>query len=120
MEKELSEKELLQYEEVAKGLATKYGVPKVHVYVGIEPDTNKRIVAYIKEPSYLQKMYAMDKISTLGAAAAGEELREALTLREESDPLTYGAGVECDSYKLAIVYTCIGIIELCQNAFKKK
>lgn len=117
---ELSAEEIAIYDSKASELAIKYGVPKVHVYVGIQDETNKRIVAYLKEPTFIQKMYAMDKLTNLGAFASGNDLREALTIKEESDPLTYGDGNESDKYKMAIITVCIQMIEVAQNAFSKK
>ena len=117
---EITETEQKQFEEKAKELARKYGVSKVHVYAGIEPETNERIVGYLKEPSYLQKLMAMDKIHSVGVFMASNDLREAITIKEESHPLTYGEGFECDSYKLGMSTTCIPIIEIIQNSFKKK
>lgn len=117
---ELTAEEVANYEAIATGLATKYGIVKVHIYVGLENETNQRVVAYLKEPTFLQKMYAMDKLTTIGAFASGNELRDAVILKEESNPLTYGEGNECDKYKMAIISNCIEMIEVAKNAFSKK
>jgi hypothetical protein len=117
---ELTAEETANYEKIASEIAKKYAISKVNVYVGLDSITNERVVAFIKEPTFLQKMYAMDKLTTLGAFASGNELRETLTLKEESNPLTYGDGTECDKYKMGIVTQCIQLIEVAQNILEKK
>jgi len=117
---ELSAIETKEYNAKAEELAKKYGVSKVHVYVAIEPETKERIVGYLKEPNYMQKLFAMDKIATVGMFAAGDEMREALTLKDESDPRTYSTTSDCDPYRLGMTGSCIPIIEVIQNSFKKK
>ncbi|HXS58984.1 MAG TPA: hypothetical protein VN726_22830 [Hanamia sp.] len=116
----LSDEEIAAYDEHAKELARKYNVSKVHVYIGIDKSTNERIVGFLKEPNYLQKVFALDKIATVGMFAAGDELREALTLKEESDPRTYSTSQDCDCYRLGMTGTCVPIIEVINNSFKKK
>jgi hypothetical protein len=119
---ELSANEIKEYNTKADELAKKYGVSKVHVYVAIEPDTKERIVGYLKEPNFTQKLFAMDKIATVGMFSAGNDLREALTLKGEgeSDPRTYNTTSDCDPYRLGMTGFCIPIIEVIQNSFKKK
>ena len=117
---ELTAEEIAGYEAEADGLAKKYGVPKVHVYIGVDPETDERVVGFLKEPNYLQKIFTLDKIATVGIFAAGEELREILTLREESDPRTYGTTADCDAYRLGMVGACVPIVNVIQNSFKKK
>jgi len=100
-------------------LAVKYGTPKVHVYVGVSPEGEK-IIGYIKEPSYLQKVVALDKIATAGMFMAADELRQVLTIKEESDPRTYETAADFDGYRLGMTGTCMTMIEVVQNSFKKK
>lgn len=111
---------MLAYQDEAEILAKKYGVAKVHVYVGVDPITNENVVGFMKEPSYIQKVLAMDKIATTGMFMAGDELREVLTLKEESDPRTYGESSDCDKFRLAMATICVTMIEVVQNTFKKK
>lgn len=106
-------------EQKAASLAAKYNTPKVHVYVGVSPEGEK-IVGFIKEPSYLQKIVALDKIATVGMFMAADELRQTLTLKEESDPRTYETATEFDGYRLGMTGTCMTMIEVVQNSFKKK
>lgn len=113
------ENEMIILEDMARTLAEKYKVPKVHVYVGVSPEGEK-IVGFIKEPSYLQKIVALDKIATVGMFMAADELRQTLTLKEESDPRTYETAAEFDGYRLGMTGTCMTMIEVVQNSFKKK
>ena len=117
---ELTQKEIEGYEVEAAELAKKYGVSKVHVYVGIDPETDERVVGFLKEPNYLQKIVTLDKISTVGLFVAADELRGAITLREESDPKTYDESSAYDDYRLGMVGTCIPIVKVIENSFKKK
>ena len=112
---ELTKQEIEQYEAEAAKLAEKYKISKVHVYVGIADD-DSRVVGFIKEPSYLQKIVAMDKIAMVGPFTAGEELRETLTLKEESDPRT----MEMDEFKLGMASLAMTVIRAAENSFKKK
>jgi len=113
---ELTPEEIASYEEHAATLARKYNVSKVHVYVGLIEDTNERVVGYMKEPTYLQKMFALDKMSSVGPFASGEELRDAITLKEESDPRTQDE----DRFKLGMAGACVAAIKIINNSFKKK
>lgn len=116
----VSSEELSKYEEIAKTLAAKYGVSKVHIYIGIEPETKERVVCYLKEPNYIQKIYVMDKMAQSMPFAAGDELRDLITLKEESDPRTYLENSAYDNFRLGVVGTCVQIIDVIQNSFKKK
>jgi len=116
---ELTAEEIAILEQNCIELAKKYGVAKVHLYVGLTAE-NERIVGYIKEPTYLQKIYAMDKIASVGAFTAAEEMRAILTITEESNPHTYSTANDCDVYRLGMATTCLPIIEVSVNAFKKK
>jgi hypothetical protein len=117
---QLTPEENAGYEAKAVEISKKLGVSKVYPYVGIDPDTKERIVGFIKEPNYLQKIFAMDKIATVGMFMAGEELRSVLTIEDESDPRTYSTASDCDRFRLAMASICVTIIEVVQNSFKKK
>jgi hypothetical protein len=120
--KELTAEENEYYQERATELAKKYNVSKVHVYVGIDETTGERVVGYLKEPNYTQKIMAMDKIATVGIFVASDELRAALTLKGEgeSDERTYSDFGMYDSYKLGMAGTATTILEVVKNSFKKK
>lgn len=113
----LQEQEMEALNERCEQLSKKHG-RKVHAYVSINESTGDRVVGFYKEPNYAQKLYAMDKIASVGPFTAGEELRQALTLtgEDESNPLIYSE----DKYKLAIAGICISLIEVATNDFKKK
>lgn len=100
-------------------LIEKHKVVNVYAYVAVDA-SGKKIVGFIKEPSYIQKVMALDKMSTVGMFMAANELREALTLKEDSDPETYIEAPECDKYRLGMTSVCMGIVEVANNSFKKK
>ena len=113
----IKQEEIQILESYAEELAKKHGLKKVHIYVSVD-ETGDRVVGYYKEPTYAQKLYAMDKIASVGPFSAGEELRQFLTLtgEGESDQRIYTE----DRYKLAIAGLCIELIEVAKNDFKKK
>jgi len=117
---DLTVDEISEVEAIAEGLAKKYNVAKVHAYIGVDPVTKERVIGYMKEPNYPQKIFTLDKIASVGIFAAGDELREVLTLREESDPRTYGTSSNCDGFRLGMTGACVPIVNLIQNSFKKK
>jgi len=117
---ELTEKEYLDAEEICIDLAKKYSTPKVHIYIGIIEETNERVVGYLKDPTYIQKVVAMDKINSVGMFMAAEELREALTLKDESDERTYSTSPSCDGFRLGMAGVCMTMIDVIKNSFKKK
>jgi hypothetical protein len=116
---ELTAEEITVLEQNCVTLATKHNVAKVHLYVGLG-EGNERIVGYIKDPSYVQKIMAMGKISTVDPFVASEDMRSALTLTEESDPRTYSTAPDCDKYRLGMATACLPLIEVAVNTFKKK
>jgi hypothetical protein len=117
---ELTPEEIAEFETVAEGLAKKYNVSKVHLYIGIAPDTNERVVAYFKEPNFVQKIFTMDKVAMGGMFSAADALREIITLKEESDPRTFSDNSVYDEFKMGAVGTCVEIIEVVKNSYKKK
>ena len=117
---ELSDDEFKMYSDKADLLAVSKNVSKVHPVVQIDPDTLERKVCYLSEPNYVTKLTVMDKALTVGPYIAGEELRQACVIKEESDAITYGDSPECDRYKLGVVDYCILMVRRLQNQFKKK
>lgn len=117
---ELSESEIKAYSAKAEELAIREKVSKVHPVVQIAPETLKRTVCYLREPNYLTKIRVMDKATTAGVYTAADELREACTMKDVSDPVTYGEGPESDSYKLGVTDYCLTLVTRLQNQFKKK
>lgn len=118
--KELTQEEIDTYDAKAEALAKVHNVSKVHPVVQINPYTLARTVCYLREPNYTTKLRIMDKATTGGVYSAADELREALVLKEESDPITYSEAPESDIYKLGVVDQCLVMIERLQNQFKKK
>lgn len=118
----VSDKRMAELEKEAAAIAKKHKVKKVHVYVHVNPETKEEVVAYVKEPSYVQKLFAMDKISMVGPFSAGEEMRQILTLQGEgeSDPKSYDSDEANDVYRLGVAGFCLQIIKVANNQFKKK
>jgi hypothetical protein len=120
LSKNLTPEEIAEFEAIAAELAKKYSVPKVHLHIGINPATNERVVAYLKEPIFVQKIYILDKVASVGMFSAANNLLEAVILKEESDPKTYEDYPANDDYRLGVVGTCVEIIEVVKNSYKKK
>jgi hypothetical protein len=116
---EITDEEITLYEQAAGVLAKKYNVAKVHVYIGLGED-NERIVGYLKEPSYQQKLMAMGKLSTTDPFLAAEEMRGVLTIEEDSDERTFSKSNSCDKYRIGMATTCLTFLEVAANAYKKK
>lgn len=108
-----------EYQKKAEEIAKAINASKVHIYVAKDEEGND-VVGYIKDPSYIQKLAAMDKVATVGPFMAGEELRQILTIQEHSDSRTYAASSECDKYRLGMASRCLEIVEIAANEFKKK
>ncbi|RYD57288.1 MAG: hypothetical protein EOP56_08235 [Sphingobacteriales bacterium] len=102
----------------AQELSTLYKV-KVHPFVFVEPETQEQIIGYIKEPSRVVKVYAMDKM-VLQPATAGMDLLEACLLKAESDPRIYSEAPEYDKFYLGAVSFATNMVTLSQNQLKKK
>lgn len=117
---ELTAEETKTYQDKADELAKKHEVSKVHPVVQIDKDTKERKVCYLKEPNYTTKIRVMDKVVQGGTYTAADELREAIVIKDASDPITYGESPECDAYKLGITDYCLTIVRRLSNQFKKK
>lgn len=112
----LSPEELANYEAKANEIAKERGVPKVHPVVFIHPETKKRIVAYLRQPTFAEKLHAMDTALTAGVFMSGNNLMELLLIREHSD-----ASIENDDdAKMGLVDYCTGLVSRYQNQFGKK
>lgn len=119
--KQLTEAEKEQYAQRAEEIAKELNLSKVYPAVFINPDTNDRVVCYIKEPNYMMKLVALDKGSSLGLNIAAEELRQNCTLTEHSDAITYGDTPACDPYKLGVCnYIVSNLVSSYVDQYKKK
>ena len=116
----LSEDEIAAYDSQCNELAKRESVPKVHCCVIVKPGTFERVACFIREPNFPTKLNVLSKMVSLGIYPASDELREACTIKDASDPLTYGESAECDDYKLGVVNFCMGIIKPLQNVYDKK
>lgn len=119
---QLTQEELDFYQQKADTLSVQPTVnAKVYPVIFITPVTLDRVEAYLKEPKYVVKIRITDKISQLGIASAMDELRELCTIKEDSNPLTYGEGPECDRFKLGLVNFCSeNLMKSSINQHKKK
>jgi len=114
----LSPEEVSEIEAKVKDLEAKHKT-KVFSCVMLRPVTNERVIAYIKEPDFRNKLILMDKASTLGAFQASDELRMLYLIREESHPLTYADSSEADTFKLGVVNFCTEMITMATDQLKK-
>lgn len=116
----LSDEEIQQFEDKATELGSKYGT-KVHICVLFrfnDPEFG-RIVAYIREPEYVNKLMYMDKVAMMGMRVVADEIREKYLIREESSIETFGDHQDFDRYKLGVSEKCIDIIQISLNQLKK-
>ena len=116
----LSDEEISAYDDRAAQLAKEKCVSKVHPVVMIDPETLDRKVCYLTEPNYPTKIRVMDKAATLGPWTAADELREACTIKEASDAITYSEAPDSDRYKMGINDYCLLMVNRLSNQFKKK
>ncbi len=95
---------------------------KVHPMVFKDPDNDEIIVGFIKEPSRMQKIAVMDKMTMGGTYSAGSELLDIILIREESDSRIYSEKSEDDKIYLGAVSAAADTIRLLidQSRAKKK
>ena len=103
-----------EIEKKATELSAKLGCNVLPI-VFVDEETNEQIVGYIKEPSRMVKLRAMDKAMTSPMTSASE-MFEAIFLREESDPRIEKE----DKYYLGATMEAFKTVELAVNSFKKK
>lgn len=112
----LTPEEIANYEAKAVEIAKERGVPTVHPVVFIQPDTNKRIVAYLRQPTFSEKLHAMDQALTAGVYMSAYNLSELLLIKDKSDAI-----VETnDDARMGVVDYCMGLVSRYQNQFAKK
>lgn len=112
----LSPEEITAYEAKAVEIAKERGVPKVLPVVFIQPETFKRIVAYLRQPTFAEKLHAMDQALTSGVYMSAYNLSELLLIKDKSDAI-----VETnDDAKMGVVDYCMGLVSRYQNQFAKK
>lgn len=118
--KELSQEEIELYSAKAKEISITIGGTEVHPIVVIHPTSFERKVCYVKEPSFLQKLDALDKAMELGVYKSAYFLFEQIVLKEYSDAVTFSDSSESDAYKLGAVTEVSALVKMYQNQFKKK
>ncbi len=90
----------------AEELTTKLGI-KVHpITFIVDSQASDFVIGYIKEPSRLVKMRAMDKVSLGQSSFAYLELLESCIIKDESDPRILSEKPENDTYNLGASKFC--------------
>ena len=118
---EISEDEYKQLDEKCLELQKKYSCAKVHYTVQLKTDgTNERVCAFIKEPSFTDKLILMSKVKEDNQYLIADEIRQIYQLRDESDSLTYDDSYIGEPYKLGVVHKCLDIISIVRDRAKKK
>jgi hypothetical protein len=119
--KHLTDKEREEYAAKAKELSESLKCGQVYPVVFVNPENNERAVCYLKEPNYMMKLVALDKANSLGLMIAAEELRVNCTIKEESNPLTFGDQPQCDPYKIGVCnYLVSNVVSSYIDQYKKK
>lgn len=118
--KELSQEEIEIYSNKAKEISAKIGGAEVHPIIVIDPITFERKECYVKEPSFLQKLDALDKAMEIGVYKSAFILFEQIVLKDHSDAITFSDAPGSDAYKLGAVTEVSALVKMYQNQFKKK
>ena len=95
-------------------LSNQFGGLVTPLVYDIDEDT--QVVGYLKKPTFLQKSYAFDKVAMKEMTDAGDYLLTACLIKEESNE----AFINNDDIRLSAVMSCIGLIKVYENSFKKK
>ena len=98
----------------ADELSKKLGVNVLPI-VFVDEDTNEQIVGYIKEPTRIVKLRAMDKAMT-SPMTASAELLESVLIRDQSDTRIDTV----DKYYMGATVEAFKTVEISVNSFKKK
>jgi hypothetical protein len=80
----------------------------------------EEIVGFIREPQRIVKQRALDAAIQKGTTVAAGELLEALIIRDESDPRIFSDESQYDEFYFGASMACFELINISQNAFKKK
>ena len=117
---QLTEAEILAFETKAQEIAKQRGYAQVHPVVFIMPESLERIVAYLRNPSFTEKLYAMDQSAISGPWMASMNMMDLLLIKEESHALASSDAPQADNVKLGIVNYCLNLVTYYSNQFKKK
>lgn len=116
----LTEEEVKAINEKCEKLAEENKVSKVYACVLFKPDFT-RVISYVSEPKFLDKVALMDKAFQYGPYQAANDIRELYLIKEYSDPLTFGETPECDPYKLGLLnFIVANVVQSASGEFKKK
>lgn len=93
---------------------------KVHPVVFKDPDTGEDIDAYVKEPSRMQKIAVLDKMTMVGAYSASAELVDVLLIKEHCHPRVTSERSEDDAVYIGVLQAVTDLVKLLVNQAKKK
>ena len=91
----------------------------VHPIVFQEPESDERIVGFLKEPPRHVKLRVLDKGMTSPMTASAEMI-DAYLIREDSDARIWDEKPENDKYYLGATMVANDLIKMSINQFKKK
>ncbi|EHQ30025.1 hypothetical protein [Mucilaginibacter paludis] len=103
----------------AEELTVKEGV-KVYPITFIGKDESDLVIGFIKEPSFLVKARAMDKVYTGMGFSANLEILSACLLTEHSDPRLLSETYPNDRYKLGAAKYCGDLLLMATDQTEKK
>lgn len=118
--KELSQEEIELYSAKAKEISITIGGTEVHPIVILHPETYERKVCYIKEPSFMQKLDALDRAVAIGQFKSAYILFEQVIIKEHSDAIMFSDSSESDAYKMGAIGVVDKLVVTYSNEFKKK
>lgn len=78
-----------------------------------------QVVAYLKEPTRIVKMRALDKMTSM-PVMAGEELLLTCLVKEESDPRILSESSGDDKIYFGACYAALRLVEVSLDQYKKK
>lgn len=103
-------------DEIGRGLKC-----RVHPVVIVIPGTLERAVCYIKEPTFQQKISALDNANTLGVFQSAALLLDWTIISEHSDAVFLKDILpHHDACRLAAVNEASNMVQSYSNQFKKK
>lgn len=101
----------------AEELSLKHGC-KVHPILFTDGDGGD-VVGFIKEPTRIVKMRALDK-SFVSPVSAASELLDVCLIKEDSDSRIYSESQEHDHIYIGAAMAAMDLVKMSVNQFKKK
>jgi len=103
----------------AEALTKKEGV-KVYPIIFIDKDETDLVFGFVKEPSFLVKARAMDKVYTGMGFSANLEILQSCILTEHSDPRLLSETYPNDRFKLGAAKYCGDLLLMAKDQTEKK